>query len=121
MRNPYALHLNFTELVGAIPEIPKILPSNIDMMYERCGKFLVAEWKRPNEKISIGQSILLKALARQDDFIVLIITGDTDRDMQVFNVERLNEQGELIPKGNTLEDLKTIILKWYNWANEEKK
>ena len=120
MRNPYALHLNFAELVGAIPEIPKILPSNIDMMYERCGKFLVAEWKRPNEKISIGQFILLKALARQDDFIVLIITGDTDREMQVSNVERLNKQGELIFKGNTLKDLKTIILKWYNWANEER-
>jgi len=121
MRNPYALHLDFNNLIGAVPESPKILPSNIDMMYERCGKFLVGEWKRPNEKISIGQSILLNALAKQDDFIVLIITGDTDRDMQVFNVERLNKQGELIPKGNTLEDLKTIILKWYNWANEEKK
>ena len=72
MRNPFAIHLNFDELLGTIPENPKILPSNIDMIYERCGKFLIGEWKRPNEKISIGQSILLNALATQDNFIVLI-------------------------------------------------
>ena len=117
MRNPFAIHLNFDELLGTIPENPKILPSNIDMIYERCGKFLIEEWKRPNEKISIGQSILLNALARQDNFIVLIITGDTDKEMQVSNIERINNQGILIPKGKTLLDLKTIIWKWHDWVN----
>ena len=48
MRNRQAPHIDFADLVGLMD---KRLPSNIDMVMERHGKFLIGEWKRPDEKI----------------------------------------------------------------------
>jgi hypothetical protein len=54
------------------------VPSNVDGIAERNGNFLVMEWKRPGEKVSEGQKILLKALAKTPKFMVVVIIGDTD-------------------------------------------
>ena len=62
MRNPEAKHLDFGELRGIIPENPRFLPSNLDMILERHQQFFIGEWKRPNEPISKGQFILLSKL-----------------------------------------------------------
>ena len=86
MRNPDAKHTDFTDLIGVIPSNPKLLPSNLDMVIERFGHFLIGEWKRPNEKISMGQEILLKRLATKDDIVVLLIEGDTDDGMVVNKI-----------------------------------
>jgi len=75
MRNAYASHTDFGFLRGVILDNPKAMPSNIDMVFERRGSFLIAEWKRKNEEISLGQKILLKALANQNKFTVLVING----------------------------------------------
>jgi hypothetical protein len=55
-------HIDYGDFKGLIPKNPNFVPSNIDGIVERNGKFLVMEWKRPNEKVSIGQQILLKEL-----------------------------------------------------------
>ena len=81
MRNAYASHTDFGFLRGVILENPKAMPSNIDMVFERRGNFLIGEWKRENEDISLGQKILLKALADQDKFTVLVINGYGDKDL----------------------------------------
>jgi hypothetical protein len=87
------------------------------MIFERKGKFLVGEWKRPNEKISKGQEILLKNLAKQENFVVLIIQGDTDGEMVVSKFWRVvNDKCE--QQGESAQDLKDFMNEWYDWADE---
>ena len=43
MRNKDARHIDFAELYGLFD---KRLPSNVDMIMERHGRFLIGEWKR---------------------------------------------------------------------------
>ena len=67
MRNSQAQHTDFGFLQGVIPSNPKFMPSNVDMMLERKGKFFIGEWKREGEQISMGQKILLRALASKPE------------------------------------------------------
>jgi hypothetical protein len=89
------------------------------MMFERKCKFLVGEWKRENEKISKGQEILLKNLAKQPQFIVLIIHGDTDNETVITKFERITRQGRYVTHGTTFEELKDFVTRWYNWADKD--
>ena len=124
MRNPDAKHIDFADLVGVVPNNPKLLPSNLDMVLERNGYFIVGEWKRPSERISLGQEILLKSLSAMPNFLVLVIEGNTDDGMVVSKVSMYGVKTEngwrsvdLIEMGNKLDDLKNIIRMWYTKAN----
>lgn len=119
MRNPEARHLDFRDLAGLIPEHPKFLPSNLDMVYERRGHFLVCEWKRPHEQFGGGQWILLQALARTPKFSVLIVTGNTDAGMSVQKIEWLKSDGSLEHKGATMVEFEHLILKWFYHAERQ--
>lgn len=115
MRNKSAPHIDFEELTGLLG---KVVPSNLDMVYERKGTFLVGEWKRVGEKISLGQEILLKALASKRDFEVLIINGDTDDGMKVGKFWRVNRFGQSEQIGEGIDQLKDFIVDWYIWTDE---
>jgi len=119
MRNPDARHLDFSDLTGLIPEHPKFLPSNLDMVYERRGHFLICEWKRPNEQFGGGQWILLQALAKTPKFSVLIVTGNTDAGMSIQAIEQLKPDGSLERKGDTMVHFETMILKWFRYADKK--
>lgn len=119
MRNQSASHIDFGSLVGLIPNNPKFLPSNLDMVYERKGKFLVAEWKRENEEISAGQDVLLRRLAKVPGFTVLIITGNTDEEMVVSSVRWLKPNNYYENLGSSVEDLKEVVRLWYEHADKE--
>jgi hypothetical protein len=112
MRNKYATHVDFTflsEVAG------KMIPSNIDMVAERRGRFLIGEWKRPSESISLGQQILLNTLARMPQFTVLIITGHSDNDeTEVESICKLSGNGAMEEIGKSVKDLKSIYLRWLN-------
>lgn len=111
MRNPYAAHIDFTELTGLLG---KVVPSNLDMVYERKGSFLIAEWKRDGEKISKGQEILLKAFSRLPSATVLIINGYTeDRNMFVSSFWRVLPDEPCVLAGKGLIALKDYITEWY--------
>ena len=110
MRNPDARHIDFTELNGVYKNY---VPSNVDMMYERKGYFLVGEWKRPNESISVGQSILLQQLAIQPRFLVIIIQGNTDDGMHIDEFWLLKSDGTKKSLGKSLESLKKFIRKFF--------
>ena len=73
MRNPYASHTDYGDFYGLIHDNAGFLPSNVDGICERKGKFLVMEWKRENENLSKGQEYLLKAFAKLPNFIVLML------------------------------------------------
>jgi hypothetical protein len=117
MRNAYASHTDFGFLRGVILENPKAMPSNIDMVFERRGNFLIGEWKREDEEISLGQKILLKALANQDNFTVLVINGYSDyTDTEVDKFYKVT-QDKLVILGNGIEGLKDYIDAWYQSSN----
>jgi len=117
MRNRDAPHIDFTELMGLLG---KVVPSNLDMVYERKGSFLVGEWKRDGENISKGQEILLKALARVPGFTVLVINGFTeDGNMSVNRFWRVLPEGECVLSGAGLTALKDYITEWYMVADFE--
>ena len=117
MKNSEVKHVDFFELKGLIKTNPNFVPSNLDMVYERNGKFLIGEWKRGNEKLSIGQELLLKALARMPNIDVLIICGDTDDGMVVNKFNWLTKGGESGEGGASVDELKHHISSWYKWAD----
>ena len=110
MKNRLAPHIDFEELNGLLG---KVVPSNLDMVLERKGHFLFAEWKRDNEKISKGQEILLKSLARLPFATVLIVNGDTDNGMKVNKFWRVLPNGHCVKSGCGLFAFKDYLTEWY--------
>jgi hypothetical protein len=120
MRNQFATHTDYKDLLGLIPSNTKFLPSNVDGIAERNGKFLVMEWKRPNERISKGQEFLLKALAKTPNFVVIIIIGDTDNGMNIERFYYLQPIGKNVLIGTSTQEFKDYYTFWYEWANNGK-
>jgi hypothetical protein len=114
MRNRLAVHIDFKDINGLMG---KRVPSNIDMIMERHGHFLIGEWKRDNEKISVGQQILLKQLARVNKFTVIVINGDTDNGMVIKKFWQLNKDETFTVLGKSTQDFKNYLLKWDKSAN----
>jgi hypothetical protein len=78
----------------------------------------VGEWKRDNETMSMGQEILLKNLAKQPQFTVVIIHGDTDNETIVKGFDAIYPDGSFKRLGHSFEELKSFITRWYNWADK---
>lgn len=119
MQNQYASHTDYADFVGVIGGNPNFVPSNVDGICERKGKFLVMEWKRPKERVSKGQEILLKAMAKMSNFIVVIIYGDTDFDTQIDKFYLVNQNGSCSHIGNGFESFKAYYQQWYEWADND--
>jgi len=117
MRNMFATHTDYADLKGVIHSNPSFVPSNVDGICERKGKFLIMEWKRPNEKVSMGQQILLKALAAKDDFMVVIIYGNTDNSMVIDKYWLLQKDGTPMHHGTGVEMFKQFYRQWYELAD----
>ena len=121
LRNPDAKLIDFTELIGVIESNPKFLPSDLDMIYERNGKYLVVEWKKPEEALTnnSGQEILLKALASNPCFTVLKVIGYTEnKQMVAQKIDRLRSNGTWQYLGDGLPRFKEIIKKWYEHVSQ---
>ena len=116
MRNPKAEHVDFGFLEGVIKQKPNILPVNVDMLYELNEHFLIAEWKHSNEEISLGQKIALKALSKQPKFMVLIIYGMSNESGAIVNKVYKVQEDKLKLIGNGINDLKSLIQKWADYA-----
>lgn len=111
MRNSNAAHVDFGFLKGAIKNNPKVIPVNLDMVYEHKGQFLFAEWKRKNEEISEGQKILLRNLARIHTVLLIIgYSDETSTEVNDFYVIR----GDYMRRvGTGIDALKTYINNWW--------
>lgn len=116
MRSRAAAHIDFFELSGIIEENPKAIPSDLDMIMERRGRFLVGEWKRQGEDFGHGQKIMLKSLAKVPCFRVLVIEGNTDVGMTITALYLLKPNGMLKKIGNSKDCLKRAIVEWHNQA-----
>lgn len=116
MRNSYANHTDFGFLRGLFEDSPKIMPSNLDMVYGINDKFLLGEWKRDNEEISEGQKILLKALSKEPNFTVILINGYSDNTGIHISKYYQISQTSLIYLGNSIDSFKDYIQTWYKLA-----
>lgn len=112
MRNVNATHVDFGFLRGMIPSNPHFMPSNIDMVLERKGRFLFGEWKREGETMKKGQQILLQQLSWYHP--VLVITGYVDKEPHISLIEKVipgfDDYEEI---GKSSEDLIRILQNWY--------
>jgi len=121
MRNMFATHTDYTEFKGLIPTNPYLVPSNVDGILERNGQFLILEWKRPKEKVSEGQRIMLQALAAKLGFMVVIIYGNTDNETVIDSYWVLTPEGKPVKYGTGFESFKQFYRDWYTLADGHKK
>ena len=119
MRNANASHVDFGFLRGMIPSNPFFMPSNIDMIIERKGKFIFGEWKRKGEQMKLGQKILLMSLAKYHT--VLLITGYSEGDnMDVSKVQVVTCNGKLNMICENKEALIQYLQDWYDGVERNK-
>jgi hypothetical protein len=121
MRNMFATHTDYAEFKGLIPANPALIPSNVDGILERNGQFLILEWKRPGEKVSTGQKIMLQALASKPDFMVVIIYGNTDNETVIDSYWLLTPDGKPVKSGVGFQSFKQFYKDWYALANGHKR
>lgn len=115
MRNSYTPHINYKFMDGAIsPKKGYILPSDLDGILETNRKFLVFEWKRPNEELSKGQHIMLSRLAELPQFTVVVVSGHSDSfSTEVKEIYRMNADGSLKEVGFGVEKLVGGTKAWF--------
>jgi hypothetical protein len=121
MRNMFATHTDYAEFKGLIPANPALIPSNVDGILERNGQFLILEWKRPGEKVSTGQKIMLQALASKPDFMVVIIYGNTDNETVIDSYWLLTPDGKPVKSGVGFQSFKQFYKDWYTLADGHKR
>ena len=121
MRNMFATHTDYAEFKGLIPTNPAFIPSNVDGICERNGKFLIMEWKRPGEKVSTGQKILLQTLAKKESFMVAIIYGNTDNETVIDSYWVLTPDGTPVKRGIGFDSFKQFYRQWYELADGYKR
>jgi predicted ATPase len=120
MRNSLAKHIDFGFLKGLFRNLSE-LPINIDMLMEKNGYFVIAEWKKPGEHIPKGQMIALKRLAEMPRVNVLIITGNSDENECYINdIEQVTAEGKLVLVGNGLDFFRERMKGWYDRASNGK-
>lgn len=114
LRNTMVQLVDYRDLNGIIESNPLFACSDIDMIYERNGHFLVAEWKKPNEDVSGGQDILLKALAKSPKFNVIKVCGYSEGTaLTVYDFYWLRPNGVWAYVGQGKERLIKFIQNWY--------
>jgi hypothetical protein len=117
MRNSLAKHIDFGFLKGSFRNLNE-LPINIDMLMEKNGYFVIAEWKKPGEHISRGQCIALERLAQMPRVTVLIITGNSDENECYINdIEQVTAKGKIVLVGNGLDFFCERMKGWYERAS----
>ena len=121
MRNMFATHTDYAEFKNLIPTNPHLVPSNVDGILERNGQFLILEWKRPGEKVSEGQRIMLQALASKPSFMVVIIYGNTDNETVIDSYWLLTPEGKPVKTGIGFESFKQFYRDWYTLSDGYKK
>ena len=92
-----------------------IEPSDIDGIVERNGYFLVIEAKGKNARLSRGQEIMLRRLAKIDKFTVIVVWGDK------YKPERLlvmTKEGDKNYENINVSKLRHVVIEWWLEANQ---
>lgn len=98
-------------LAGLLPH--GINPTDVDLMYERRGHFLVLEGKRTGASVRLGQRRFLDALARlRPWFFVIHFYGTPPDQVDAFGV------WPSPASPGTTEDLRIRIQSWFDWVEK---
>lgn len=95
-------------LAGVLPH--GICPTDIDLMYERRGYFLVLEGKREGATFATGQRRFYNALHRPPRFIVVHFYGTPPDEVTSFG-----RWGAPAHSGDT-DALVSAVQRWFAWA-----
>lgn len=95
-------------LAGVLPH--GINPTDLDLVYERRGRFLVLEGKRVGATMRTGQRRFYDALAAIPQFAVFYFEGYPPDDVRAF----ARWGRELHPA--TTDDLRTLVSRWFEWV-----
>ena len=117
MRNMFAKHQDYADFKGLIATNPGFVPCDLDGIAERNNQFLIMEWKKPGEKLSEGQKIMLKSLAKKEGFIVTIIVGNTDNETVIDGFWQITKDGQFLKCGNSFASFKNFYRQWYELAD----
>lgn len=93
-------------LAGVLPH--KINPTDIDLMYERRGQFLVLEGKRVGAQFGIGQRRFYDALNALPQFTVVHFYGAPPDDVTAYAGWGRE------PHPGTTDDLRESVRRWFN-------
>lgn len=96
----------------------RVRPTDVDMLIEVRGNFLLQEWKY-NEGVFLpktGQGILFRMLVVRAPFTVILIEG-SPRLMEVRRMAVLHGGYDSGPWDATTEDLKAVLKQWSRWAS----
>jgi hypothetical protein len=92
----------------------KVCPSDIDGVVERKGCFMFLEWKTGAEKVSGGQMIMLKALAKKPGIKVVVLWGWEQEISHVQVIGHHQERVEVTPA-----QFISWFRGWWNWADSQ--
>lgn len=95
-------------LKGVLPN--RIDPTDIDLVYERRGRFLVLEGKRVGATFKTGQRRFYDALHAPPRVFVYHFYGTPPDTVTAFGL-----WGKPAQPGTT-DDLRTIVRRWYAWV-----
>jgi len=95
-------------LAGVLPY--KINPSDIDLVCERHGNFLVMEGKRSGATFSVGQRRLYYALSNLPQFTVVHFYGNPPDDVKAF--ARWGQEA----RAGTTDELREQVRRWFRWV-----
>ena len=95
-----------------------IMPCDVDGILGINDKFIVMEWKKTTEGFSKGQLRMLKSLANQPNFSVLLIVGESNSEqVWVGNIYRYNKETDKFKvAGHGLDYLRDVMKKWFDNA-----
>ena len=95
-----------------------IMPCDVDGILGINGKFIVMEWKKTSEGFSKGQLKMLKSLANQPNFSVLLIVGESNPDNlhvdEVYRYTKKEDKFKVTGKG--IDYLRQLMKKWFEKA-----
>lgn len=98
----------------------KIMPTDVDGIVERRGKFLLIEFKPEKKPISTGQLITLKRLARLPMFTVIVVWHEPC----AHHDPAIHTNMQILPSGKkepvTSNDVRGFVSEWYAAADEHR-
>lgn len=95
-------------LAGVLPH--RINPTDIDLVFERRGRFLVLEGKRMGATFGVGQRLFYDRMSALPQFTVIHFYGDPPEDVRAFGF-----WGQKAQPGTTAE-LQALVARWFAWV-----
>lgn len=95
-------------LAGTLPH--KINPTDIDLVIERKGQFLVLEGKRTGAPFGIGQRRFYDALSALPEITVVHFYGSPPDDVRAFG--RWGRD----PHPGSTDELREQVKRWFDWV-----